>query len=151
MTRLEAVITPLHQLYRQTCSPLGAAILVTNEYPPSQAREDVRQALVELATAQREICRSWNNVRARVATLEREQGNPSSAFYEGKIRQSGLPVEGCNCGFLFPASGEPAQGEPGNGHENQRAGHDGTEDREKLVVCEIAHKHIIPLPPEKSS
>ena len=98
--RLEALISGLHPILRASCSPLGAAVFVVAEYPPSTVRDMVVNDIAAMAAAQRELCRCFNNLRSRVGTLEREQGNPSPEFYEGAIRFTGaLPVAGCTCGF----------------------------------------------------
>jgi len=68
------------------------------EYPPSPTRIRVAAEIAAMATAQREVCRCFNNLRSLVGRLEREQGNPTPRFYEGMIRTTGLPIDTCNCG-----------------------------------------------------
>jgi hypothetical protein len=95
MTRLEAVVKPLQAILHETCSPIGAATIVIQEYSASPARVDAEAALKELATAQVEICRCWDNLRSRLSSLELASGNAMPEYYVGPIRGVNDP-KACN-------------------------------------------------------
>lgn len=99
MTRMETLLTSMNLTMPAPCHHITAAIAVVKEYPSSPVRIRVAAEIAALAIAQREVCRCYNNLRSLVGTLEREQGNPSPVFYEGKIRTQGeRPISECNCG-----------------------------------------------------
>jgi hypothetical protein len=98
MTRLEKIVQQLDPLLPAPCHVVTVTKLVLLEYPDSSMRQEVATDLDGMIKACQDLCRNFNNLRSHTASLEIENGNQHPFFYAGQIRNTGLPVEGCNCG-----------------------------------------------------
>ena len=98
MTRLEELVAAMRAELTAQCRLVKAATMVLDESPPCPERDAVAAEIQAEAQSVIEACRHFNNLRSLVGTLERAIGNRNPQFYEGDLRASGLPIEGCHCG-----------------------------------------------------
>jgi len=109
---------------------IKASLIVLDESVPGAERDAVKDALFAESRAQREACRCYNNLRARMGRMELASGNPKPRFYAGPlVCPSDLPIEGCDCGLRernaahLPAG--PGNLDPDDGHRAQEPKDDG--------------------------
>jgi len=97
VTRIEQIIFAMRAELTAQCRLVKAAAMVLGESPDCPERDAVGAAIAAQAHAAREACRAYNNVRSLAGSLERAIGNHAPQFYEGDLRECGLPIDGCHC------------------------------------------------------
>ena len=101
MSRFEELLQSMDPTMPAPCHHITAAGAVVLEYPPSPERDEAVATIAQMAAAQREVCRCFNNLRSLTATIESQNGNESPVFYVGnRLKPGDKPTPGCNCGTL---------------------------------------------------
>ena len=105
--KLSAAVQSMRKESTPWCHHLGAIrLVIEKECESSEALADVKAQIEKMQSLCRQMCVGYDNLRALMGRLEREQGIGEPRFWPGEIKESGqlAKCQIATCGPLASGS-----------------------------------------------